>query len=104
LTHVEVCKEVAKKCKLSEEEVRAVVESFVNITNQALIEGDEVKIKGLGTLYSKAYHVAKRDLEFGQSSEGGERRRIRFRPFESANTRITDGWKALQPVPKKRSV
>lgn len=94
MTHTEMCKEVARKLHVPEDQVRAVVDQFVTSLHQALIEGDEIQVRGLGKFYAKNYHVPKIELEFGNKSKPGERRRIRFRPFDSTNIKLTEGWKA----------
>lgn len=100
MTHVEICRSVAKKCKIPEDQARRVVDELIRTAVDAMIEGDEVKLRGLGVLYSKSYNVWKGKLEFGTTSEGGERRRVRFRPFDSTNQAITTAWKQRQPKRK----
>ena len=94
MTHIEICRAVAKKCSISEDEARRVVDCLISTAMEAMVEGDEVKLRGLGVLYSRTYNVWKGKLEFGTTSEGGERRRVRFRPFESTNQSITAAWKS----------
>ena len=60
----------------------------------AMSDGDEIKIKGLGTIYPSPYNVWKGKLEFGNESKGGKRVRVRFKPFESTNVALTKSWTA----------
>ena len=92
MTYVEICRNVARECKLSEAQVRLVVDCLVKQSMEALTDGDEVKIRGLGTFYSKNYFVPNVKLEFGPRTRSGNRRRIRFRPFDSTNTMLTEAW------------
>lgn len=100
MTYAEICRHVAKHCKVPEDQVRKIADCLVSTTVDSLVEGDEVKLKGLGTFYSKNYLVPKMELEFGNKSAGGERRRIRFRPFDSTNATITERWRLKNPKKK----
>jgi hypothetical protein len=102
MTYIEVCRKVAKQTKVSEDTVRKVLDSMVDVAHEALVEGDEVKLKGLGTFYSKNYLVPKGTLEFGNKTDGGTRRRIRFRPFDSTNVALTSEWNERHGTVKVR--
>ena len=85
--------------KVPEETVKSVLEAFSDSVMAALVVGDEVKIKGLGTIYPSPYDVWKGHYEFGHSGNGGKRVRLRFRPFESANTELTRDWHLFNQAP-----
>jgi len=101
MTHAELCRHVAKKCSIPESQVRTIVETMAVEIVALMTDGDEAKVKGLGTFYSKNYHVPKIDLEFGGKTHPGERRRLRFRPFDSTNQAVTDGWKGKHPPARR---
>lgn len=94
MTHVELCKAVAKRLKgrVSEELVKEVLDTVVDTSMEMMADGDEVKVKGLGTFRPSPYSVWKGKLEFGTTSNGGRRVRLRFKPFESTNVKLTNNW------------
>lgn len=102
MTNAELCKATAKvlQGQASENLIRVVLEALVDTAATAMADGDEVKIKGLGTLYPSQYNVWKGDLEFGHKSKGGKRVRVRFRPFDSTNIKLTENWSVKQPARK----
>lgn len=93
MTYVELCHQTSKKHKLDEAQVRKVLDAAIGTINEALKEGDEVKLMKLGTFYTREYQARQGSLEFGGVGEGGKRRRLRFKPFDSTNHHITVGFK-----------
>ena len=100
MQHRDLCVTISNKLsgKLSYEQVRLVMDNLGDIILDIMADGDDVKIKELGTLWPCPYTVRRGSLEFlgrkGQNlrSEGGNRVRIRFRPLEKANYKLTQTW------------
>ena len=90
MTHIEFCQSLARRHKISLEIVKQVLEALPKEMLQILKEGDEIKIKDFGTFYPAKYEARKGPLEFGTKGEGGQRTRVRFRPYESTNWKLTN--------------
>lgn len=90
MTYVEFCQSLATRHSIPVDQVRKVMDAFSREITLILQEGDEVKIKELGTFYPSEYQARSGNLEFGTTGQGGKRTRIRFRPFDSTNWRLTN--------------
>lgn len=89
MTYVEFCTTLAKSHDIPYDQVRKVLDAVPKEMLKLLAEGDEVKIQELGTFYPAEYEARKGPLEFGGQGDGGKRTRIRFRPFDATNWRLT---------------
>jgi nucleoid DNA-binding protein len=78
--------------KLSPDQVKLVMDKLREVIIESTVEGDEIKILGLGTFYSRSHLVFKRKMvEFDGDLEckGGQRRYLRFRPSPSMSELLT---------------
>jgi nucleoid DNA-binding protein len=98
MTYNQLIHKFSRERKMAESEVRAIVDEVLNFTLDALMKGDDVKLKNLGTFYPSSYTARMGTLEFGGRGEGGHRRRLRFRPFDSTNQKLTDEWNKNNPL------
>lgn len=48
-----LCEEVAQKANAQKGTVDRVISAFVNVLRNAIIDGEEVQLTGLGTFYTK---------------------------------------------------
>lgn len=90
MTHAEFCHSLARRHKIPVETVKQVMDAFPKELLVILKEGDEIKVNGLGTFYPAKYEARKGQLEFGTKGTGGQRTRVRFRPYESTNWKLTN--------------
>jgi nucleoid DNA-binding protein len=93
MTYVEFVAHVSRKYKIPEDQVRRVADALTNEVLAVAAQGDEVRLQHIGTLYPATYRARSGKLEFGTEGQGGERRRLRLRPFESTNATLTEKWK-----------
>ena len=96
MTYLEICKAVSDKIGVPESQARKVMDAVVNVMMDAMADGDDVRIRGLGTFYPVKYKVTSRVLEFGRSTTTGERYRVRYRPAGGTNERLTRDSKSCE--------
>lgn len=99
MTYLEFVQRVSTRHKMDAEVVRKVLDAASKEVIKTVAEdGDEVKILGLGCFYSASYTVREGPCEFGGVATGGQRRRIRFRPFDSTTHLVNAIWKQAQKL------
>lgn len=92
MTYNEFCFRIAKKLSLADSQVRLIADAIVEELTIVAGQGEQVKLFKLGTFYPASYKARAGKLEFGTVGFGGTRRRLRFRPIDSLNFRLTEAW------------
>lgn len=89
MSHADFCRILAERLGLEEGSVKRVVDGMTSLMLETLSEGDDVKLKGLGTFYPRKYRVLKGDLDIGTVTRDGMRATIQYRPSATFRDRLT---------------
>lgn len=92
MTHNQLLTRLHRRTGIKFELVSKVVAEYLEELTQVLCEGDEVKVYKFGTFYPSVFSARKGPLEFGGTGSGEKRRRVRFRPIDTVNVRLTQTW------------
>lgn len=92
MTHNQLLTRLHKRTGIKFETVSKVVAEYIEEIILAASEGDEVKVHKLGTFYPAVFKAREGPLEFGGKGSGDKRRRLRFRPIDTVNARLTKDW------------
>lgn len=93
MTHNQLLTRLHHRTGVKFETLAKIVSDYVEEITTVVSEGDEVKVHKLGTFYPNVYKAREGQLEFGGVGSGEKRRRMRFRPIDTVNARLTKNWK-----------
>lgn len=96
----ELIKQLAERANLPNVQSELIVNQFFDSIFSALIRGESVEIRGLGTFYVKEYRSKiGRNPRTGQSVELPPRRLPHFRPSKELKDRINGKKTSLSTAP-----
>lgn len=79
MTFAELVDLVSKKTGYPREETRVICDEFINAILERLMQGDEVRIKRLGSFFWKRLEARKVKLPSGEKMDAPARLRLLFR-------------------------
>lgn len=92
MTHNQLLTRLHHRTGIRFESLSKAVGEYIEELTKALCEGEEVKVHKLGTFYPAVFKAREGPLEFGGKGSGDKRRRVRFRPIDTVNARLTKDW------------